>query len=700
MDKLLDVKERWIVNRKALCRWLPIFCLVGFFEAEAPAATGTIRDVQHVVVLMQENRSFDHYFGSLSGVHGFNDRSALRFSNGTGVFYQPNGTNYVLPFHAPSQCLGDAAHTWIAGHAAWNNGKWDRWVPAKGVNTMAYFNRADLGFYYALAEAYTICDANHCSLIGGTHPNRSYLMTGTIDPGGTQGGPTIDNTVPISGFSWTTYPERLQNAGITWKVYQENDNFDCNVLAWFVQYQNAAPGTPLHDRGMARVGNISTAFQFDVTNGTLPQISWVITPGFLSEHPPASPSSGAQVIQKLLQALNSNPSVCNSTVLILTYDEEGGFFDHVPAPVPPPGTADEFVDGLPIGLGPRVPMIIISPWTRGGFVCSQVFDHTSVLRFLELWTGVTEPNLSAWRRQVAGDLTSAFNFAAPDYSLPVLPSLFPVNCSSNDYPPVPYPQSMPVQELGNRPARPLPYQPNATSSSDCGNNQFQITLTNSGLVSTHFSIYATAFRTDGPWQYDVLPGDLTQAAFTGIGAGGSYDFTCYGPNGFARRFAGTLATNCNQIEVTSVIDQAANAIQLRLRNSTAGTVTFTLTNRYAPGETWNYNVAPGTVIRNSFLAQTNRGGYDFAVTVSNDATFLRELAGHIETEALTLAVNLSSANLFLSYPSWAANYALESSTNLASGTWLPVDTQSTNIANRLLVTLPISRSAAYFRLKK
>ena len=232
--------------------------------------TGTIRDVRHVVIFMQENRSFDEYFGALKGVRGFNDRNTLLMRNGTNVFFQPDGNNYVLPFHITAQCLEDVEHGWDDGHDEWNSGKWDGWISTAGSDAMSHYTRADLAYYYGLAEAYTICDDSHCSVLGPTFPNRMYLMTGMIDPNSTGGGPVINNTVPFSGYNWTTYPERLQAAGVSWKVYQQPDFFPLNALAWFAQYENAPPGNPLHDRGMTFVNNIVSAFQSDIANGTLP----------------------------------------------------------------------------------------------------------------------------------------------------------------------------------------------------------------------------------------------------------------------------------------------------------------------------------------------------------------------------------------------------------------------------------------------
>ena len=669
-------------------------------------ATGTIQDVQHVVIFVQENRSFDHYFGCLNGVRGFGDRNTLLFQNGKSDLYQSQGTNYVLPFDGGNQCLGDVAHFWSDAHAAWNWGKWDQWIPAKGTQSMTCLTRNELAFYYALADAYTVCDSYYCSVMGPTWPNRLYLMTGMIDPAGTGGGPVIVNAVPTNGLIWTTYPERLQSANVSWKVYQEADNYGCNELACFAQYMNALPGNPLYDRGMARVDSIVQAFRADVSNATLPRVSWIIPSSVLSEHPPYSPANGAQLTQQLLNALASNPSVFNSTVFILAYDEAGGFFDHMPPPFPPPGTTDEFVSGQPIGPGVRVPMIVVSPWTRGGYVCSQMFDHTSILRFLETWTGVPEPNISAWRRQVCGDLTSAFDFSHPDLTLPSLPLATGVTCSDGIYPPVPSPQTVPVQESGTGRPRPLPYQPNINSYIECGAGQLALTLTNAGASPVSLAIYPNAYRTDGPWAYAVgSTGSITQ--FFDVSSG-PYDFSCYGPNGFHRRFAGNSHVNCNQLEVVSSLDPSAGGIALALQNFTASAVTFTITNAYLADGTWTCAVPANSVISNTWsVLNDNNGWYDLTVTASSDNSFLRRLAGRVEANSMvsqtnqpTLSVTLSGTNIVLNYPAWASGYTLEFETDLLTSLWtllhvVPV----TNALNYLEVHLPITNRAQYFRLR-
>jgi len=206
--------------------------------AAAPPAA-SLREIKHVVLLMQENRSFDHYFGTMAGVRGFDDAKALQLRTGKSVFHQPDAVSpegHLLPFRldtrtSSAQKIPSTSHAWAVQHAAWNGGKMDQWLPAhrkadgeKGPYVMGYHTREDIPFQFALAEAFTICDAYHCSVMGPTFPNRMYWMTGTIDPKGEHGGPLTNNKVPKTGFNWTTYPERLEKAGISWKVYQQKDH--------------------------------------------------------------------------------------------------------------------------------------------------------------------------------------------------------------------------------------------------------------------------------------------------------------------------------------------------------------------------------------------------------------------------------------------------------------------------------------------
>lgn len=435
---------------------------------------GSLADIRHVVLLMQENRAFDHYFGTLAGVRGYGDPAALRLADGRSVFHQPDPANprgYLLPFHLDTlatnaQRVPSNSHAWPVQHASWNGGRMDGFVTAHRVQqnanapyVMGYYQRADIPFHYALADLFTVCDAYHCSVLGPTWPNRMLWMTGTLDPAGGAGGPIISNVKTRGGYRWTTYAERLQQAGVSWKVYQQPDNYGLNVLELFAAFQQAEPGSPLHERGMLR--GAPDAFERDALAGTLPAVSWIIPTSKECEHPNFLPAAGAAFIARKLAAVAANPALWAHTVFILAYDENDGLFDHVPPPVAPPGTRGEYIDGEPIGAGFRVPCLLISPWTAGPWVCSERFDHTSVLRFLETWTGVREPNISDWRRETFGDLTSAFRFDAAPAAAPEVPDASPdlqraLSEVANLPPPV-FPgdeQRPPTQEPGARPRVP------------------------------------------------------------------------------------------------------------------------------------------------------------------------------------------------------------------------------------------------------
>ncbi len=434
------------------------------------AQAGSPSNIEHIVVLMQENRSFDHYFGTMPGVRGFADKSV-----NPEIFYQPDPDNpdtYLLPFHvdttdSSAQALPSNSHSWAAQHDSWANGAMDGFVTSHleyngvaGQYTMAYFERQDVPFHWALADAFTICDGYHCSMLGPTWPNRLFLMTGTVDPGGTKGGPVYSNYVPPQGFSWTTYPELLTQGGISWRVYQEQDNYGMNVLEYFDQYQNASTTSPLYTNGM-RIYEAGQ-FEHDAVHDRLPTVSWIIPTSYQSEHPDFIPAAGADFIASKVEAIAANPSLWAKTVFVLIYDENDGFFDHVLPPTAPSGAADEYitVDGTaaPIGLGFRVPCTVVSPWTVGGYVSHTTFDHTSVIRLIETVTGVTCPNISSWRRSTSGDLSTVLGPSSS--TSPRLPAtqaeLVAAEAQVREYPLPPIPgatQSFPTQQPGTKPVR-------------------------------------------------------------------------------------------------------------------------------------------------------------------------------------------------------------------------------------------------------
>jgi phospholipase C len=419
----------------------------------APHACGRLSDIEHVVFFIQENRSFDHYFGTYRGVRGFGDPHVQRLHDGSGlpVFAQPSGSaaygGHLYPFHIDSyqngDCTNDVPHTWGPHHRCWNGGAMDGFlreqIDAKGVDqgaiTMGHYTRNDLSFYYKLADAFTLCDKHHCSVIGGTLPNQLYIASATLDPDGHAGGPQVDNpTAGAALFTWRTMPEQLRDRGISWAVYASPDNQapspDIVADSPFLQFKQYFQDPELGAGAFTH--SFPQDFQADAAAGRLPQVSWVYAPGDLwAEHAPEPITWGEYASSLVVGALVANPDLWAKTALFITWDENGGFFDHVPPPTAPPGTPGEYLtvpslpagaQGIPgpIGLGFRVPLLVVSPFSRGGFVCSDTSDHTSLLRFLETRFGVAVPNLSHWRRSVTGDLTSAFNFIHPDNSVPDL----------------------------------------------------------------------------------------------------------------------------------------------------------------------------------------------------------------------------------------------------------------------------------------
>ena len=450
---------------------------------------GKLTDIEHVVIFIQENRSFDHYFGSYRGVRGFADQSpAFQQQDPANTTNSPAGV--LLPFRlntstANAACTHDITHDWVPQHQSWNNGVMDKFVssrlPINSIDaalTMGYYTRADLPYYYAIADAFTICDNYFCPVMGPSDPNRLYTMAASIDPDGKNGGPLLQtlglNRSSFFGrLTYTTMPEQLQARGISWKVYTSpdanilNNIFSDNVLSYFQNFQNT--GSPLYQNAFGP--QFPVDFLADALSGNLPQVSWVLASLVDSDHPPAPSLFGEATLSGIVTALTANPIQWAKTALFVTFDENGGFFDHVAPVTAPPGTPGEYITAPavpdptvvgafpgPIGLGFRVPMLILSPFSRGGFVSSDLFDHTSILRFLETRFGAEVPNLSAWRRATVGDLTSAFNFAAPDRSVPNLPSTLSdatqiiQQCIANLAGTTPYvlpnPQSMPSQEAG------------------------------------------------------------------------------------------------------------------------------------------------------------------------------------------------------------------------------------------------------------
>ncbi|HEY2402972.1 MAG TPA: phospholipase C, phosphocholine-specific [Steroidobacteraceae bacterium] len=662
----------------------------------ARATTGSIRDVRHIVVCMQENRSFDHYFGLLNGVRGFGDPRPLRLAGGRTVWAQPSkqhADGYVLPFHGDSKAtrsfkVDGAEQSHQENLHIFNRGRYDQWGHSGELhNRMLHYAAGDLPFYYALADAFTICDAYHCSTMTQTQPNRLHLFTGCNGGGGVGGEPEMSNygedDTPWAdmaedrklhrhdAFRWTTYAERLQAAGVSWKVYQEYDNFGDNTMSFFPAFRSCTKDSDLYrrcrswvseskpqpDRTRSDGEQLVEAFRSDIAAGRLPQISWIVTAADLSEHPKAVPAKGEHVTARLIEALVDHPDVFAQTVFILNYDEAGGFYDHAPQPVPPVGDyqgrstvslAGELKDYSgdnvlepgkhPIGLGVRTPAIIVSPWSRVGYVCSELFDHTSTIRFMEKCFGVQEPNMSAWRRSVCGDLTSAFDFTASAHrsghqKLP----------STNDFlervarseagivNSIPQTQSPTAQMPGQRPHRPLPYDLDVIATVT-PERRLRIEMINRGSVGAVITVHDNSDAQE-PWHYTIGAGDrLMSEQWHDEGPLTAYDLTLRGPNGFWRRYAGSLTPVA---EVTLVPHPDTGAAELVLRNDGNAPAVFTIAlDEHYPtsgSRTRTVRVAAGSEAHEHWPLSRSDHWFDFLVTVDGARDFARRFAGKIET---------------------------------------------------------------------
>ena len=659
---------------------------------DADARTGTLRDVDHVVILMQENRAFDHYFGEMNGVRGFGDRFPIPVPDASGlrnktVWTQVNDTSkggppLVSPFALDTVTtfahmrVEGTPHSWSDGQAAWNEGRMNRWPVAKTERAMGYYRRQDIPFQYAMADAFTICDAYHASVQTGTNTNRLFLWAGTNDPSGQFGGPSIsnshDNLVAYGGaadpYRWTTYGERLLAAGVTWRIYQDMaDNFTDNPTAGFKTYRDSHAAVPGSDPRLAALA-LSTrrldGLREDVLAGALPQVSYIVAPAADSEHPgPSSPAQGADYTARVIDALTADPKVWARTVLLVMFDENDGFFDHVPPPAPPSRTSEgtvlgastvdttgeyhlvrnpteamaerpEFM-GRPYGLGPRVPLYVLSPWSRGGWVNSQVFDHTSVIRFLEARFGVVEPNISPWRRAVCGDLTTAFDFATPNASpfssaLPETQALATraAGLKRTTVPPTPAVPGVPAQLMGPRPSRSLPYALRVGEDAQAG--AMVLTFANDGRQAAVLHVYDRLRLDQAPRRYTIEPGKEIRDAWPV----GGYDLWVLGPNGFHRHFMGQVPGLDPMLKVAT--SGSAGRVSLTLQNPGPDLLRLTATpNAYkSASRPWKSDLAPGRALQRDLSVKATGGWYDLTIQTEG---YLRRLAGRLETGRDTIS---------------------------------------------------------------
>lgn len=783
-----------------------------------PQPGTTYLDAEHVVILMQENRSFDHAFGTLQGVRGFNDPRAIDLPNKRKVWFQTNkaGQTYA-PFRlnikdTKATWMSALPHSWENQVDARNGGRYDKWLDSKRSGnrnyadmplTMGYYDREDIPFYYALADAFTICDQNFCSSLTGTTPNRLYLWTGTLrDPRDPNAPANVrnENVTYEREAGWTTFPERLEDNGISWKIYQNelslptglsNDedgwlsNFTDNPIEWFTQYNvrfhpayypyiqkqqkelpakikeletklqtlaetDAAHGRTRRELDNARrflgyieqdlvkyapekfnslsareknlhqkafttnigdpdyrtlstisyqdgetqrrmtvpKGDVLHQFRADVQNRKLPTVSWVVAPENFSDHPGA-PWYGAWYISEVMDILTKDPEVWKKTIFILAYDENDGYFDHVPPFVPAHpdkpetgltsrgiDTRQEFVTAEqeskrpnggrtgPIGLGFRVPLLVASPWSRGGYVCSEVFDHTSVLQLLERFlshkTGkpIREPNISPWRRTVCGDLTSVFRpYHGEKIAMPasVQKQTFIEGIHKAQFKEVPTGfkalsegdidrlNTNPTaagfgQERGVRPSCALPYELGAEATLQNGKLTLRLSagrqVFGAKSLGAPFHVYQLLDNDVLVRSYTVAAGDTLTDTFDR-----AYPVRVYGPNGFYREF--NLAAEAPAVTV-------ACAYKRGLRNVLTGDLTLTLTNA-DPGRAYTVQIidnAYGTKPQTITLAKAGGKGaeqtieidlknsynwYDVSVRITGHDRFEQRFAGRVET---------------------------------------------------------------------
>ncbi len=796
-----------------------------------PAPGTTFADAEHIVFLMQENRSFDHCYGTLQGVRGFNDPRAITIPGKRPVWIQENekGERYV-PFRlnmkdTRATWMGGLPHSWPNQVDARNNGKYDRWLVAKkaGGNyrdmplTLGYYNREDIPFYYALADAFTVCDQNFSSSLTGTTANRSHFWSGTIRPTPDAIACVLNSDTYYNREAhWKTYPERLEENGVSWKVYQNElslqtalkdedeswlSNFTDNNLEWFSQYnvrfhkahydfmmkrigelpgeikrlekqlkglkQNEAakPAKELKQKkeqlakyktetkkwnpenfqkltdfqknihhkafttntgdpdqyeteefeyvenGIKRElrlpkGDVLYQFREDVNSGKLPTVSWLVAPQYFSDHPSA-PWFGAWYVSEVLDILTKNPEVWKKTIFILNYDENDGYFDHIPpftAPKPGDANSGRVSKGLDtaveyvtmeeemkrtnikkedaressIGLGYRVPLVIASPWSRGGWVNSQIFDITSTIRFLEEFlmkkTGkkITETNISDWRRTVVGDLTSVFRpYNGEKIDLPTFVDkekfVKEIYNARFKEPPVDYKaltndevqeisgnlrsKILPGQEKGIRSSCALPYELEVDGRLTDDKNHFKISFSSKNQIfgdkaaGSPFNVYAQGKFNAGSgmeeaknWAFAVKAADAIDyewplARFEN----GRYHLSVYGPNGFYREFAGDK--NDPEIDVSLEYEKSPTSSSLTgnivviANNMGDKDMEISLADNGYGGTKKTISLKSSSSIRDVINLKNSYGWYDVSIRVGGRDHYLKRYAGRVETGA-------------------------------------------------------------------
>jgi len=676
----------------ATALWGPL--LERALAVEAHNASRSIKDVEHIVILMQENRSFDHYFGTMKGVRGFGDRFPVPLKGGQRAFYQSDGKKIVPPYRAHGKTSNAALvtgtpHNFSDMQAAWNQGKYGFWPLFKTPFSMAYYTREELPFQYAMAESFTICDAYHCSIATGTDPNRIVFFSGSnFDPEKRAAGIncTDENSEPVnlrcwikgalpepgytykgSAFNWPTIPDVLEKEGVSWRIYQDpNDNWTgaMHGCLAFESFRNAKPGSPIYENGMRHWS--LEKLKNDVKNGTLPQVSWILPSQKNSEHPgaPSSPYRGADFTHDVLEAITSNPETWSKTVFFLTFDENDGFFDHLPAPAVPSYNLDNTLAGKstidlngmyfdnskgqvnyldkrdnisgnlrPWGMGPRVPMYILSPWSKGGWVNSEVADHTSIAQFIEKRFGITIPAITPWHRAVSSDLTSAFDFDRPND--PVFPKMPDTSDhamrdeASKRLPKAVAPEtpSSLFQEKGIRFSRALPYRLHCHFRTLKNDNKIKLIFENKGLAGAVYHVYDLNRLDDIPRRYTIESGKSLEDAWE-TASGGKYDLEVFGPNGYFQKFSGNISGN--EPLATISYDHRRGGILLNLKNEGNSKLRLKLSsNAYDYAEQGSFDLEAGKSKRKSWDLNQSGNWHDFSV--QSEDGYLHRFSGRVET---------------------------------------------------------------------
>ena len=676
----------------ATALWGPL--LERALAVEAHNASRSIKDVEHIVILMQENRSFDHYFGTMKGVRGFGDRFPVPLKSGQRAFHQSDGKLIIPPYRAHGKTSNAALvtgtpHNFSDMQAAWNQGKYGFWPLFKTPFSMAYYTREELPFQYAMAESFTICDAYHCSIATGTDPNRIVFFSGSnFDPEKRAAGIncTDENSEPVnlrcwikgalpepgytykgSAFKWPTIPDVLEKEGVSWRIYQDpNDNWTgaMHGCLAFESFRNAKPGSSIYEKGMRHwtLENLKN----DVKNGTLPQVSWILPSQKNSEHPgaPSSPYRGADFTHDVLEAITSNPETWSKTVFFLTFDENDGFFDHLPAPAVPSYELDNTLAGKstvdlqgmyfdnsrgqtnyldkrdnisgnlrPCGMGPRVPMYILSPWSKGCWVNSEVADHTSVAQFIEKRFGITIPAISPWHRAVSSDLTSAFDFDRPND--PVFPKMPDTSDhamrdeASKRLPKAVAPEapSSLFQEKGTRFSRALLYRLHCHFRTLKNDNKIKLIFENKGLAGAVYHVYDLNRLDDIPRRYTVESGKSLEDVWETV-SGGKYDLEVFGPNGYFQKFSGNISGN--EPLATISYDHCRGGIMLNLKNEGNSKLRLKLSsNAYDYAEQGSFDLEAGKSKRKNWELHRSGNWYDFSV--QSEEGYLHRFAGRVET---------------------------------------------------------------------